>query len=106
MGHQKHRLDFQPDRWYSGGYIDRVEEGIVDVTQTEYGAFSLSARVRNKPDSSQWWLSCIYGPSIHANKKDFWVELDSLDNLRMALAVWGATSMKYYTLHIETESLR
>lgn len=29
----------------------------------------------------QWWLSCIYGPSIYSNKNDIWIELNDLGNL-------------------------
>lgn len=65
----------------AGGNVDRMEDRIFDVNQIEYGVFSLYVRLRKKQDGLQWLLSCIYGPTVHLNKEDFWIELDDLGNL-------------------------
>lgn len=38
-------------------------------------------KFRDKLEGTQWWLSCIYGPSFHSSKCGFWIELDDLGNL-------------------------
>lgn len=65
----------------AGGMLIGWKTELFEINQIEYGGFSFSVRVRNKQDSSHWWLSCIYGPSIHSNKEDFWIELNDLGNL-------------------------
>lgn len=51
------------------------------VNQIKYGIFSLSMKIRSNREDFQWWLSCIYGPSVYHYKNDFWIELNNLVNL-------------------------
>lgn len=81
MGKQKPRLDLKPGRRHSGGYVSRVEGGFTWGSPIEYGIFSLCVKFGNKQEDSQWWLSCIYGPSVPSNKYDFWIDLTDLGNL-------------------------
>lgn len=51
------------------------------LLENGFTIFSLSVKLRNKQEGFQWWLSCIYGPSLHSNKHDFWIDLNYLGNL-------------------------
>lgn len=51
------------------------------LLENGFTIFSLSVKLRNKQEGFQWWLSCIYGPSLHSNKHEFSIDLNDLENL-------------------------
>lgn len=52
-------MDLQPKRWVGWAHDDRMENEMIELQAIEYASFSLSVRLKNRKEGSQWWLSCI-----------------------------------------------
>lgn len=67
------------------------------------GLYSLSMRIK-KSDDFSWWISGISGIASRRQRKNFWVELDSLINLYNTRWILGGDFDVYRWAHETTSS--
>lgn len=69
-----------PSHGTAGGLLIAWKGDSYDLITTEYGTF-LSVKLQEKQQGNLWWITCVYGLSINADKSDFWIELNDIGNL-------------------------
>ena len=66
---------FLPANGTRGGALLVVDEDHYSITSSEFRRFSVTARLHSAMDSTDWWLTVVYGPQGDQEKLEFLQEL-------------------------------